>query len=139
MGPASPREAAAREGHAVTGTHAPIEERLWRRVDATGDCWLWTGSTTKAGYGQIVDKPFVGMHLEVVTPGENTRRGFAPAIRSHRLGVCRRGHPFTDDNVYRGSWGQRCRTCVLASRRRRQDLSERPRFAAVTGVQEALL
>lgn len=37
----------------MTGRHAPVAERLWRRVDASGDCWLWTGSIKPTGYGQI--------------------------------------------------------------------------------------
>ena len=28
-------------------------DRLWSRVDKTGDCWVWTGATTTAGYGEI--------------------------------------------------------------------------------------
>lgn len=31
----------------------PIAERLWSRVDKSGECWLWTGGKSKAGYGQI--------------------------------------------------------------------------------------
>jgi hypothetical protein len=27
--------------------------RFWSRVDKSGECWLWTGSKTPAGYGQI--------------------------------------------------------------------------------------
>jgi hypothetical protein len=27
--------------------------RLWRRVDRTGDCWLWTGRVEANGYGKI--------------------------------------------------------------------------------------
>lgn len=41
----------------MTGRRAPLAERLWRRVDATGDCWTWTGYLAKTGYGQIADKP----------------------------------------------------------------------------------
>lgn len=33
--------------------HAPAEERLWRKVDKTSDCWIWRGNTTPAGYGRI--------------------------------------------------------------------------------------
>lgn len=32
-----------------------VDERLWPRIDASADCWEWTGATTK-GYGVI----FVG-------------------------------------------------------------------------------
>lgn len=30
-----------------------IRNRLWARVQKTDTCWLWTGATSKAGYGQI--------------------------------------------------------------------------------------
>lgn len=26
-------------------------QRLWERVDRSGDCWLWPGATNRAGYG----------------------------------------------------------------------------------------
>lgn len=29
------------------------EQRFWKRVQKTDTCWLWTGSKTKDGYGQI--------------------------------------------------------------------------------------
>jgi hypothetical protein len=31
---------------------ADMAERFWSRVDTSGECWLWTGSTT-VGYGVI--------------------------------------------------------------------------------------
>lgn len=37
-----------------TRAHGAVEERFWRHVDKTGDCWLWTGSSKSyAGYGRI--------------------------------------------------------------------------------------
>lgn len=27
--------------------------RFWARVERSDSCWLWTGSTTKAGYGMF--------------------------------------------------------------------------------------
>lgn len=30
-----------------------LHERLWSKVHKTSDCWVWTASTTAAGYGQI--------------------------------------------------------------------------------------
>jgi hypothetical protein len=30
-----------------------LAERLWARVDKSGDCWLWTGHVTPKGRGQI--------------------------------------------------------------------------------------
>lgn len=36
----------------------PLAERFWAKVNKTESCWLWTGSHTKAGYGNInVGKP----------------------------------------------------------------------------------
>lgn len=29
-------------------------ELFWDKVDGSGECWLWTGYTTKQGYGQFV-------------------------------------------------------------------------------------
>jgi len=30
-----------------------LEDRLWSRVDRSGDCWVWTGQRLPAGYGQL--------------------------------------------------------------------------------------
>jgi hypothetical protein len=49
-------------------------------------------------------------HLEVVTRGENIRRGYAPSMVTHRSEVCRRGH--NDWSPRREATGsRRCRTC----------------------------
>lgn len=31
----------------------PVEQRLWSRVDKSGNCWIWTGPTDGKGYGTI--------------------------------------------------------------------------------------
>lgn len=31
----------------------PVSERLWAKVDTSGECWLWTGATTANGYGVL--------------------------------------------------------------------------------------
>lgn len=56
-------------------------------------------------------------HLEPVTISENTRRGDSPAAITRRLGVCRRGHEMTPDNVL---VHHTCRTCEKLGRRRRR-------------------
>lgn len=33
-----------------------LEERFWRLVDKTDDCWMWTGYKTPEGYGCYTDK-----------------------------------------------------------------------------------
>ena len=40
---------------ATNRSHAPLLERLWRRIDVRepNDCWPWTGSTVRGGYGSI--------------------------------------------------------------------------------------
>lgn len=30
-----------------------LEERFWRKVQKTPECWLWLGATTMKGYGQM--------------------------------------------------------------------------------------
>jgi hypothetical protein len=40
-----------------------IEERLWSKVDKTGECWLWTGPLHPLGYARIqVDGERVYVH-----------------------------------------------------------------------------
>jgi len=49
-------------------------------------------------------------HMEIVTRGENVRRGIAPAHVARRAGTCERGHPLAKDNVI-GRQKPRCKTC----------------------------
>ena len=38
----------------MQGQYTPdFIERFWAKVDRSGEHWLWTGATSKAGYGQI--------------------------------------------------------------------------------------
>jgi hypothetical protein len=58
-------------------------------------------------------------HLEVVTPGVNTRR-------AHMKEECLRGHPFSGDNLLISANGQRyCRACQRIRESRR---GSRPRY-----------
>lgn len=34
-------------------THAPLHERFLRHIDRTDTCWVWTGNTSRNGYGSI--------------------------------------------------------------------------------------
>jgi hypothetical protein len=29
------------------------EDKFWNKVDKTGDCWIWLGTKSKTGYGQV--------------------------------------------------------------------------------------
>jgi hypothetical protein len=33
--------------------HEPIDVRFWRKVDKSGDCWIWTGHRNRKGYGYV--------------------------------------------------------------------------------------
>jgi hypothetical protein len=33
-----------------------VAERFWKKVDRSGECWLWTASTDKHGYGRFSAK-----------------------------------------------------------------------------------
>lgn len=33
-----------------------LEERFWKLVDKSGECWLWTGSKDEGGYGISIGK-----------------------------------------------------------------------------------
>ena len=108
--------------------------------DSNG-CWPWLGYVNRAGYGvtstvrggrrgayRVVWEILVGEipagldvdhlcrnpicvnpgHLEPVTHAENVRRG----ARARDTGICRRGHPFDEQNTYRSPEGWRaCRAC----------------------------
>lgn len=113
----------------MTPTGTPTE-RFWRRVDASGDCWEWTGGRTVAGYGWLYGNDLDGrpnyahrfVWVELVGPIPDgyeidhlcKNRGcvnpdhlepVTPAENKRRspkprISVCRRGHPLTPDNLY---------------------------------------
>ncbi len=35
------------------GRREPLVDRFWRQVTKTETCWLWTGKTTRFGYGKL--------------------------------------------------------------------------------------
>jgi hypothetical protein len=35
----------------------PAEDRFWSKVDTSGECWLWTGTRTRRGYGRFYASP----------------------------------------------------------------------------------
>jgi hypothetical protein len=40
----------------VVQPQLPEEDRFWRFVDASGDCWEWTGALHPSGYGYFTGK-----------------------------------------------------------------------------------
>ena len=116
-------------------------ERFMARVDKTPTCWLWTGGR-RGDYGHfwldgrgilahhfLLPAPVPAgrqadhlcrntlcvrpEHIEVVTPGENTRRQRRHTDRTE----CVNGHPFTPEN--RGA-SRRCLACHRERERRRR-------------------
>jgi hypothetical protein len=59
-------------------------------------------------------------HLDVVTPGENTRRGRSLWAINARKTHCKNGHEFTSANTYVWNGGRYCRTCNRAAVARRK-------------------
>ena len=40
-----------------------MEERFWSKVNKTSECWLWTGSCNRDGYGGFrVEEKIIGAH-----------------------------------------------------------------------------
>lgn len=37
----------------MAGPRIALAIRFWAKVDKTSECWLWTGATTRGGYGHI--------------------------------------------------------------------------------------
>lgn len=133
-------------------------DRFWAKVLKTDDCWLWQASCSPNGYGQFghegahrVALRLVGTslpvgthvdhlcrvqrcvnpeHLEVVTPSENVRRGYAPPIAAARMRAwsasrthCKWGHELTEANTYitpREGW-RVCRACKQARATRKRE------------------
>jgi len=50
-------------------------------------------------------------HLEAVTQKENMLRGNSLQAINARKTHCNRGHPLTEDNIYRDSYGRHCKLC----------------------------
>lgn len=71
-------------------------------------------------------------HLEPVTPGENIRRGVAPAALHAKKTHCPAGHPYSGDNLYvHPTKGQRiCRACGKARAQAKRDQLKAERRAS---------
>lgn len=129
-------------------------ERFWAKVDAEGDCWIWTGSKTN-GYGRFSDgghifahrwswQRLVGEipdegtidhlcrtracvnpdHLEVVSLLENLSRGESPSARNGRKTRCIHGHLLTPDNTAYDARAGK-RSCRVCNRRKVRDYRNR--------------
>jgi len=109
-------------------TYSAKPERFWACVDASGPCWLWTGSVDHKGYGRnrgtrahrVAWELLVGPipkgltldhlcrvrncvnpdHLEVVTNRENIMRSPITLARiAAETTHCPQGHPYDAENT----------------------------------------
>ena len=131
-------------GQLRTSAELTFEERFWSKVDATGDCWLWTAALNSGGYGAFRSRPahrvayelLVGPiqdtldhlcrnrrcvnpdHLEPVSSVENVMRGESIAARNARKATCQRGHDeWAERKDGNGRW---CRACGREDGKRRR-------------------
>lgn len=132
----------------MTDGSSLMRERILSKVlpEPNSGCWLWDAFVHPTGYAvlradgksqyahRLSYEAFVGpvpsglqldhlcrirscvnpSHLEPVTPKENTRRGLNMIPRTH----CRKGHEFSDDNLYWYLGRRQCRKCRQACQRR---------------------
>ena len=80
--------------------------------------WAWEQANGPIPDGLVIDhlcrhtSCVNPSHLEAVTPGENTLRGYGPTAMNARKTECVRGHSLSGDNLYVDPDGNRgCRAC----------------------------
>lgn len=126
------------------------EERFWSKVRSTlsGECWLWTASVDRDGYGKFgqpdggwvrahrwayehlvgpIPDRLVVDHLcrvrNCVNPAHLEPVTIAENLRrspARNRTHCSCGHELTPDNIYTkpGTNGRECRTCKREARRK---------------------
>src|SRR6476660_3733682 len=119
--------------------------RFFSKVDFVDGCWIWVGRSIGRGKnpGFWVDGRYrqarrIAWDIEEFPPLGPTDFLFQTCDQplcvrpshmrvglrgSHKTGLCRRGHPLTEDNIYVTTQGKRaCRICIrtkLDERRKR--------------------
>ena len=121
------------------------EERFWRKVDRSGDCWIWTGRIAPNGYGHFAVKDIrtttahrwayeytlgtipaghVLDHLcrtkACVRPDHldpvPQRENLRRGQHNMNKTHCPRGHPYDEQNTRHAAGRRHCRACVIARR-----------------------
>jgi hypothetical protein len=125
-----------------------LEDRLTAKLDRSGDCWMWQGTTTTGGYGMIrlgstmaythrvAHELWVGPipaglqvhHLCHVRACANPAHLTTMTQSAHRrlhaadVDACPAGHSYDEANTYIGKNGARfCRACNAAKARARRE------------------
>ncbi len=113
-------------------------ERVWAKVDPSGDCWEWTGAKGRTGYGlvwserrvrgahRVVYEALVGpipdgMQIDhlcrnraCVNPDHleavTRQENIRRGFRVQKM-TCPQGHPYDESNTYRFDGRRYCRAC----------------------------
>ena len=151
----------------MANPHRPLADRLWEKVDKSGDCWVWTGTRSKGrrqGYGLISagnrtrhahriayvlanGQIPAGMVIHhrcrnklCVNPGHLELLSRADnSRRDCTTTECIRGHQWTVENTRIDRRGIRvCRACVRWHRRKARAKASARRVAALATARRAL-
>lgn len=109
--------------------------RFLAKADLSGDCWTWTATLDREGYGTFYLGRNVGAHrASLILHGRDLPDGLDvdhlcrnracvnPDPLTFQMNRCKRGHRFAPDNtiIKGGDPSKRqCRQCMNASRRAR--------------------
>lgn len=123
-----------------------MNANFWAKVRKTKTCWFWTGSKTKAGYGnfgvgystELAHRIAFGdipnerqihhkcrnklcvnpEHLEAITQTENLLKIDGAAGINKAKTHCPQGHLYGGNNLYVNENGRRCKRCHRERMRR---------------------
>lgn len=136
-------------------SHAPIEQRVLRRIeyDPNGGCWLWPGACLGSGYGvvkvgvgqndlthRVMFRHFKGQIPDGLEIDHRCRvktccnpvhlEAVTGLVNTGRWAAekthCANGHEFDEQNTHRYGPGLRYRACRACGRARRQKRLARP-------------
>lgn len=129
-------------------TTADPDARFWAQVTQRGDCWEWTGTKNRDGYGQyqlsrprkkvrahryafeaLVAPIPAGLCIDHLCRNRGCVNPFHMDVVTHEVNArrqvrqqvaeCKHGHPYTPENTIREGNRRRCRECRSALEKRR--------------------